>query len=108
MFELTFRDYLRHNEEACKTYAKLKIDLSKDHNYAFNTVAAVIPKIKLILLKRATASQRSGCQYHVIDLDQDPTLSWLDVSDLLKPRPSVKQKICAPIRKEVTLPLFDV
>lgn len=76
--------------------------------YAFKTVEEAIPKIKLILLKRATAPQRSGCQYHIIDLDQDPTVSWLDVSDLLKPRPSTKQKVCTPIKKDVALPLFDV
>ena len=75
--------------------------------YAFKTVEEAIPKIKLILRKRATAPQRSGCQYHLIDLDQDPTLSGLDVSDLLKSCLSLEQKVYSPVKKKVFLPLFD-
>lgn len=75
--------------------------------YAFKTAQDALPKIKSILLKRATAPQRSGCQYHIVNLDQNPVLPLLDVSNLFQSSSSFVQKNGLHFKKDVPLPLFD-
>lgn len=80
----------------------------RDNIYAFQTLEEALPKIKAILLKRASAPQRSGCQYQVIEFYQDPYLPHLDVPESLQSSSSVIANIPLKPKKPVFLPLFDI
>ena len=80
----------------------------RDNIYAFQTPEETLPKIKAILLKRASAPQRSGCQYQVIEFYQDPSLPHLEIPESLQTSSSVIANIPSKQKKPVFLPLFDL
>ena len=80
----------------------------RDKIYSFITVDEALHKIRLILLKRASAPKISGCQYQVIEFYQDDSLPYLDVRTILQSSSSSIQKASVKPKKVISLPLFDI
>jgi len=81
-------------------------------SYAFPTKEDAYTKIKPLLKKRASAQNRLGCPYELMEYHRDPSLREIEVLSFLTKLPPVKStvKIVQPALKKTRptfLPLFD-
>lgn len=79
----------------------------------FETVEEASPKIRTIIAKRASAPQRAGCLYQLIEIYQDPSFPiidkfMIDALEMLKTSSS-EDVLHNPSKSKnsTSLPLFD-